>query len=373
MCEDLLAFMTIKTNFIHPKITEQITIIMSIGTLLSLLFIAHLGSVRSEEFDKYYRAADLFDVLGIDAYTLGSRYSAVREGYVGPSATDKLNDYLTKCTISSDPDENLDLVLEQFTADLRAKSAPESRSNQSKRVLLALRTLVGANKCNYYSFRVLQQNARAIQVDAKSIIENKDLTRVGKILAHYINQHVKECRRVYFRKFDEITKKFDPKANQKLNAIFESTIEIATSDKYPNNLGKSQTERFYNAATYKFTGKFFTDLEGIYSALWEVIAKDLKVTPHKNKNSGYPMIRWDVFNRIFNDYIREPCAYLRREYGPDVFEPIGFDSKYDGRVQEDRPDFYEAWLRYKLCGEPTIDPRNMYEFKVFSHLLAEHQ
>lgn len=344
-------------------------IIMPDKTLLSLLVTTCLllVQVRSENFEENYLAADIYKIFNINPLTLKEGFGALddyrKTGLFNleKKVVKRLNDFLVDRTPSIDPDENLDLVNELYLIDLKNKVPSVSQNNQVRRLLLALRTLTGENKCNYYSFIVLSKNLQALGTNPKSIIENKNLRRIDKILAHYINQHVDECRSIYSEKFDAVTKNFDAEDARKLDVVLKSKIESAISDQKPDNLDKSRVERLYSAATFKIRGAHDFDPEEVYNSLREMSANDPDaryMVPVENEWRGSLTIRQDKFDQMYSKYIAEPCAHFRNEYGPDVFKPMDLDKKYSNKIQEDRADFYEAWFKFGLCIELLHQTRN---------------
>lgn len=315
-----------------------------------------LGYVCPEDFKDDYRDADILQVFDLDLHLLSSRSSKFNPKLSKPSEIDRLNIFLVEGFLSGDPERNLDFVLEQLLLDQKNGVPSNDPSSQAKRLLLALSTLGSENRCSYYSYRILSSNYDAIRPVAKLIAQRNCVRRIDKILAYYINTEIKDCGSVYLGKFDVITERIDPEANRKLNAVFRSIIESAISDEHENNVDKSLAERLFNAATFKIRRSFRSEPEGIYSALRELSAGDpdaIYLTPVEDEITGLKVIREDKFERIFDEYITEPCKYFRRQYGPEVFEPISFANIFSPQLQEDRPDFYEAWFKFELCSELT--------------------
>lgn len=317
-----------------------------------------LDRAISEEYDKQYEAEDIFQVFKISAYALGIRYKihpVGRDGllrYEKNSVIERLNEFLETQTDSDDLDVNLDIILEQFLVDQRSLVQYHGPSSQAKRLLLALRTLDGENECNYYGYKVLSKNLEAIQRDISAIINNENLRRVDKIVAHCIKRHIRHCGDVYFTKFDEISEQLDQVRVNHLSAIYESTIKSATSDDHLINREKSLAERLYNAAAFKIKNAYDFDPENVLKVLKNLAANNPDaryLQPVMNEYSGVPRIRRDKFEKIFSEYFIEPCRYFRQQFGPDVFEPTSFDNKFYHMLRKDRADFYEAWYKYRLC------------------------
>lgn len=115
-------------------------------TLLTVLINATiLVEVSSLEFYKRdFNDVDIFQVIEFDT-----------NSHIRDKEIQKLNDFLVDRTDSVDPDENLDIVLEELILDLKNSLPYKSASVQAKRLILTLRTVRGDNLCSYYAVLIL--------------------------------------------------------------------------------------------------------------------------------------------------------------------------------------------------------------------------
>lgn len=262
-----------------------------------------------------------------------------------------LNDFLVDRTDSTDPNENFDITLEELILNYKNAVGP-SKAIEAKRLFLALSTLNEENECSYYGFLVLDNNLRSMDPSIRSVIRNENLRRIEKILVHFINRHINNCREVYFKRFDEISKNLDPIKMERLNFLLEKPIKHLVSDERQTNQDKTYVERLFDVTTDSVSSQFEVASSHVYDTMIELVKGDADerfVRKVENERTGVPCIRNDKLYKLFQKYIAEPCAYYRQQLGPDVFEPALFDGMFDRYVEADRVDFYESWCKYRFC------------------------
>lgn len=264
---------------------------------------------------------------------------------------DNLNDLLESHTDSEDPDTNLDVVLKEFNSDIQKQVPYNSSPVQSKRLVLALRTLNGENECDYYSHEILLNNLMATGNRIRALSGSVSIRRIDRILKHYVDKHVENCGQVYFDKFDELSKNLDPNLVDHIDEFLRNEVEIRTSNKNPENAGKNYVEILYRNASHGGSEKFRLDTSYIYNALKYFAKGDTSfLKPVKDGKSDALKVDKGKLSRLFQDHIAKPCNDYRQQLGPDVFEPVLFDKMFkDHQVRSDKPEFYRAWLMYRLC------------------------
>lgn len=330
--------------------------------LVSLLTICiGLESVSAERFNRKFDNIDLFDAGSLAGYRLtrSAMYDKYGDVEWSSSKTDpsfepiykELNDLLVSKTDLDDPDANLDIVLEEFVSDRKNKKEVSKERDEGIRLLLSLRVPKGENECGYFSRNILLQNFYAAETDVGRIIRNENLNRIETILAHYIKQHIKNCKDVYFDKYDKLYKELNATDMKHLDALMKGAIETFTVEQIPENQGKSYVERLLSAASDRTTVRLGLKPAYVYNVLKEMVKGDPDeqyVVPVGN-SSEKKRIRFDKFNRLYDDYVVKPCYTFRHKLGPEVFEPFLFDNMFGHEVKNNRVDFYEALLKYRLC------------------------
>lgn len=331
--------------------------------LCVLLFCLLTDCVRSERFPKDFGEIDLFHASEVDGRLLTEE--ALIEKYNGkyvipyrkPDAPttpiyQTLNNLLLSQTESEDPNVNLEIILDELVLGYRNRVPAYTEINKGERLILALRLLKGDNKCSYYSQIVLLNNFYASELDVVSIKNERGLRRIDRILIHYIKQHINDCKEVYFKKFDELLKEFDATQLKHLDGLLRKAMEHLTSISQPNNQGKLYVDRLYAIASEHISVKLNLEPSYVYGALKELVKGDpdeIFLQPVRDNISNLTKIRWDKFNRLYEDYVVQPCYNLRYRLGPELFEPLFFDSMFEHEIRYDRIDFYEFWLKYRLC------------------------
>lgn len=320
-------------------------------TLLSCLLagLGLLGSqVYSAEFEREFGSVDdEFKAANINEHALKVIPWKERE-----SEIEKLENLMKDRTDSTDPDVNLDIIQVQLDLETRNKVSPQSRSNQAKRLLLALRTLKGENECNYYGYKIITKNFALINPSLDAIMEDTSDRRVDKIMAHYVKSHINNCRDVYFRKFDEITPNLDKNLVEKMDTFVERAMEDVIQEFNQKFPGKTNVEALFEIANKGFSTLHMMKPSYIYNVMQISAKHDPDVgflKPIEDEITGISSVRRDKFFELFDNYIAKPCNHFRQQLGPDVFQPILFDSMFKHQIKEDRVDFYQAWVKYGLC------------------------
>lgn len=311
---------------------KRITII--VGTL----FLA--CQVNSSEFKADFHDVDVFQATKVNYYNI-----------MGSSVIEQINNLLVDRTKSTDPKDNFDILLDELIKDQKNNVGPSNKSTQVKRLILALSTLDGKNECGYYGYTIIRNLYFALGSPMRSITRDENLRRVDKILQYYIREHVENCEPVYLSKFHEISGGLDSTIIEHLNTIVAKSIQDLTGENsyyrrssYPGTL--------YNLATEGLLVAFEMKPEHIYDAL-TVLAKDDPDEKYlrriEDERTGHPKFVKDKIESLFKEYIAKPCNYFRQKFGPDVFMPAAFDNIFKQRMKPERVDFYEAWVKYRLC------------------------
>lgn len=265
---------------------------------------------------------------------------------------DRLNEILTSQTDSDHPGTNLDIILDELILDYKNKVPFNRNSVEAKRLILSLRTLDGENGCNYHAYNV-HSNCQLACIQSTWNIEDDRLRRIDGIVNYYLERRIKNCKHVYFAKFDEISKNLDKNLVNYLDNLLSQVIDSAKADQNERGKAICEAQSLYNLATNKAHRVFMFTSEYIYNVLKDSARDDPDkefVQPVADKQSGLMSVRSDKLYRLYNDYIVNPCNHFRELLGPNVFIPIMFDGKFaKHQVQSDRVDFYEAWLKYELC------------------------
>lgn len=328
------------------KFVRIVEIIMDRKALLILFTVLCTLIIQAESyltvFDKSFKNRDVFQSIEINTYEL-LRSSKIR----------KLNDFLVDRSDSPDPHVNLDIILEELLKDYKNLVYSNSKTIEAKRLILSLKTINEENECSFGSLLILKNNLDALGTSIRSIITNSGLRRIDKILAYYINKHVNKCREVYFTNLDYFL--YNDLSSNKLKSVdllVKTRMVELTSDENPDNKDKTYVERLYHAVTTGISSTFALRTEDIYSAMEGLIKGDLDEKFFRvveNEKTGSHSITEDKFKRLFYKYVVEPCNYYRLQLGPNIFEPALFDSRFDHQIRTDRVDYYEFWLKYRLC------------------------
>lgn len=187
------------------------------------------------------------------------------------------------------------------------------------------------------------------------IYSNQKSRRVDKILARFIKEHLEKCEDVYLKNFDQIVSSddLDTVLMNRLDLLLEEPMKFVTSEERPENEHKTYMERIFDMVSTRFGIRIDRVTSYVYSAMKELVKGDPNekfIRPVEDEKKGRYRIREEEFKKLFNEYVAKPCNYIRVKFGPDVYEPVQFRRYFDGRIfHYNRVDFYETWLKYKLC------------------------
>lgn len=312
--------------------------INQIALLFTVCLLVLVDQTNTSEYHgRDFTNVDVFNALKVDEYQM--------QGY----EMSRLNDFLIARTSSTDPVENLEIVMDGLISDNKKKN-PDYRAVQAKRLVSALSTLEGENECSYFSYLILYANFRALALRADKIIKNTGLKRIDRVVAHYIKKRLDNCRQVIFKNYDEISKNLDGTLMGHLDKLVASAMKKFTSKK--GNSDADYVERLFQVVSDPFSLPNNVELDNIYNVLKDLAQDDPDgsfVLPVENEHTGRKSINRGKFDQLYRKYIVKPCEYIEETFGPDVFEQAIFYSKFDRRVQADKVDFYETWLKYRLC------------------------
>lgn len=180
----------------------------------------------------------------------------------------------------------------------------------------------------------------------------EEIRRIDEIVLHYVDEHVNQCRQVYFKKFDEIYKNLEPNMIKRLDLIFEGAIKEITSDDEVKNRGLSYVERLFNALSGETYITFAFEMKDIYKALEKVVKgePDEKfIKPVRDQSTGLKSLNEDKFLHVYGEYLLKTSNYIIEKLGTEVFYPATLDLEIDPHLESNRVDFYETWMKFKPC------------------------
>lgn len=263
----------------------------------------------------------------------------------------KLNKYLVESVDSEDPEANLQVIrdaLEKEHKQYYFSSMPIKKFEQfffikGKKLFLALDTIKGDKRCTSYSANILAQLDAAISYQ---LHKQSPVDRVKKILKHYIEKHYEHCQFSYSdrikNKLETMDKELVDRVNTATNPAIAQLMSTTTDSSQP------RVERLFNVVSQDNISPHLNPDYIIYTL--NTLAKDdlksssLQVTEDKVGGSSEAK-----FKDLFFDYLINPCNYYYNQLNKDIFEQANIHVKYGIKFDKNLEQFYEVWLKHKLC------------------------
>lgn len=289
-------------------------------------------------------AKELADISRIDGSKLVDQYR-------------DLNKLLQTAINSDEPEDNFNIVLEQYKKDLEKGLKSETKSMQAKRLFLALKTISEENRCSFASTQIIEHNDRAMERASRSRISSENgFKRVKTIFEKKATEHSRLCQREYNYRYEQFLSEMDPQQVSRVESFLKDVINRYTSDEMSINRTYNYKERLYhNIARVLYPQKALLDSSYIYESIAKLAITsndpDLdQILPHKADKPGSSRFDWDKIKPKFEKYLVEPCEDYVRTFGPGVFGLADIDLNfYTEQTLSESENYYIGWLRYRLC------------------------
>lgn len=292
----------------------------------------------------------------------------------------KLNEFLVNNVNSEDPDENLKAVKEAFDKEYEESKVSgafktmddfkQFHFTRGKKLFLALGTVLGNSRCTEYSSHILDQLDRATKHQVRKQTQpGENLRRVEKILKHYIELHKNICQKVYSGK---VRAKLETMQNKEAIERVNIATNLAINELTEDSRSASRAQKLYNAIS---RNKLASQVkpEHVILAMNTLARGDPEekfLRPANFKLIGKAGVRQNKYKELFSKYLIKPCTYYTRQLEREVFEPANFDLKTGIDFDEDLEQFYEVWLRHKLC-KSLLDNNEHILARAFEQLVKQ--
>lgn len=261
----------------------------------------------------------------------------------------EINRRLIQRTHSCDPELNMSIVDKIDQEDAKNKSNKYFRFVKSKKLILALRTLINKNTCNRNGYNLAVENFFAL--DGKVFKKEKGvdycLDRLDKVFIHYLERHAEVCRDIYFDAFKRKLETMDKGKLERVNYFTGNAINQLISKKKDENKSKSKEQRLTLLASIYMNPKPMYIFQRL-KTLVKGHRDEKALISFRDRKTNMMMVDRSKFERLFDEYLVQPCRYYEEQLGPDIFEPVSFEREFH-KVDENNPDFYKAWGRYRFC------------------------
>lgn len=260
-----------------------------------------------------------------------------------------INDRLIGKTHSCDAELNMKFVERIYHEDIDQKVDQQYRYVKAKKLILDLKTLLDKSTCNAKGHNIAVQNFLAL--DGRVLKKDKRLdyclSRLDNIFAHYLERHAELCRQVYYDSLKDRLEKMDKNKVKSVDYFTGNAIFQLISKKKDENKSKNACQRLVLLTSVHFNPGPKYILQRLRT-LAKGHRDEKALTSFKDIKTSMMMIDGVKFGRLFREFLVEPCRYYEQRLGPDVFKPVSFEREFH-KVDENNPDFYKAWGRYRLC------------------------
>lgn len=309
-----------------------------------------------------------FDASGIDGQQLEDEFN-------------KLNEFLFARVKSSDPEQNFNLVLENYKS--RSKSwfkKMSSDSMRARKLFLAMGQITDENRCTPRSYNILIQIDRATfdrscrRLDPEGVVR-----RVERILLDYVLKQQSQCHDAHLKQYRDKLASMDTEKVKKVEAFLEPYISSLISEKLKIDKSKSRIQKLYDIINEKSSSISSKNPMNVLESLKHLVKDDpsaKSILQVDDDTELKELMKKDTkIQKLHSQYLFEPCLYYLDQLGPEVFKVVYFENKFQQSLDERNPDFYESWTRYHLCNmfvaqhkytawhNQQVQPRGINHFK----------
>lgn len=285
------------------------------------------------------------------------RLQGISAGYT------KIDEYLKQAVDSDDIEPNLEAAEKWLSQNLNFKSSLLTRNpTEDFRMFVALKQVLGDNKCNDESFRIMRENEMNIGDLFTKIHSGAVKRRVDNVVWKIFEQHASNCQDVWpsllKRKLQQVgDQKKLMRAGLLAEAILSETLSTTVLNSY-----KQLYEGFISNLLEL---KDLRRSQSIYQKLNEYAKDDPDaqflhpiIEDREGKKSGKKVVRTDKIRDLVDRYLVEPCSYFVEQLGPEVFIPARWDATTLPPSSEDIR-FYKYWTDFRICEVVTKNAKTL--------------
>lgn len=262
---------------------------------------------------------------------------------------DKLNNYLVDSSPKGVSTDKFELVLERWTRHENRKWFSRSKKQKAEQLFLALRKLEELSSCNRVGRTILRENNLAMNGrPTRELQFHGSVPRViEKVFRESLKKHAQLCQNIYPATFKEKLSTIDGETLKRVADFADALVQH-----YVPNKSLSEVKRLF----LFIQNKPFIDGNYVSGQLEEML-KDkpeleaIQLQP--NERLGKLELNNAEYERVYNEYIIEPCKYFVQTLGPDIFEPATFVKEFL-EADENNLEYFQAWARYRVC-EDALD------------------
>lgn len=261
----------------------------------------------------------------------------------------KVDKYLLQTVDSDNVDLNINAAEEWLTRNSNLKKSFLTRDpTEDFRTFVALKQVLGENKCTEASYKIMRENELNIGDLFIKVHSDSVKRRIDKVVSKIFEQHASSCQDVWPVILKQKLSRIEDQSKLVRGGILAEAILLETLG------GKtvSRPKQLYDM----FIGNLLEikDLRrsrSIYQKLIEFAKEDSDLQflqPVVNEKTGKKSVRSDKIKDLVGKYLVEPCSYLVDQLGPDIFIPARWDATTlppnSGDIQ-----FYAYWTDFRIC------------------------
>lgn len=262
----------------------------------------------------------------------------------------KIDEYLRQTVDNEDIEANLGAA-EQWLAqnsDLKSKLFKKSPV-EDFRTFVALRQVLGKDKCNEESYMIMSENELNIGDLFMRIHSDRVKRRVDSIVYQILEQHARDCQDVYPLLLKEKLGHIDDFKKLTRAGLFAEAILMETLGRSSASSSKQLYDSFIgNILEIKdlrrsriIKQKLTEFSEGDPDQQYLVAVED-------ERKPGKKVVRKDKIRELVDRYLVEPCRYFVNQLGPDIFIPARWDATTLPPKLGDIQFFY-YWTDFRIC------------------------
>lgn len=261
----------------------------------------------------------------------------------------KVNKYLLQAVDSEDADLNINAAEEWLNRNSNLKKSFLTQNpTEEFRTFVALKQVLGDNKCNEESYRIMRENELNIGDLFIRIHSDSVKRRVDNVVWKIFEQHANSCQDVW----PTILKQRLPQIEDQSKLLRAGVLAEAILLETLGSKVVTRSEQLYDM----FIGNLLEikDLRrsrSIHQKLIEFAKEDPDqqfLHPVIDVKTGKKGVRSDKIKDLVDRYLVEPCSYLVDQLGPAIFIPARWDATTLPPKSEDI-QFYAYWTDFRIC------------------------
>lgn len=278
----------------------------------------------------------------------------------------RINTYLVEKVTSDDVSANMEAASKWLEEQVGAKQSILSTTPVSDlKKFTALQQVINDVQCHRAAYEILRENMDAVGL-SDLIRDRQVIRRVDKVILKIYQDHARRCAKVFLEMYRTKRSSLNKEMFELAKTIAKTVME---ADRFMLSMEESYSfyhpiDMFYRYIRYYPNLKSFARQTVLLDALRSNAKNDpdskyTRAVP--DERTGKAVVHKDKLRELTKKYLIEPCQYLDKELGPDLFVPARFDLQAYSDIGNEEGYYYLGWSYYMICQALTRNERAVYD------------